>query len=219
MLSITPSMDRSSFDIRRRSLLSDVCRGLQQQMIFWGCDIRQGGVPVRLGFEKLPRRDAAGEGSSRYRLHSAEGILEIHSFCAGWYPRNGEGVVFIRQAQRVFVCTSGKPVEPGHYGDRLRAQSPDRILEMVRPLVRSVADYETLVMAAMSPAYRAACWRLAAGRQGFRPWLRPEQAVDWFEGFLADPAQVPRPRCRDTSSGSLSGRNLRYRGGKRRAGI
>jgi len=167
---------------------------LQQQMIFWGCDIRQGRLAERLGFERLARPETGGEGSSRYRLPAAGGLLEIHSFCAGWYARNGEGVVFIRQAQRLFVCTPGGPVEPGRYGERLRAESPDRILEMVRPLVRSVADYETLVTAAMGPAYRTACWRLAAGRRGFRPWLRPEQAVAWFEAFLSDPLHVPRTR-------------------------
>lgn len=194
MLNAAPGPESLPPDSRQRSLLADICRGLQQQMFFWGCDIRQGCLPVRLGFERLARLEGGGEGSSRYRMRSEAGVLEIHSYCAGWYAMDREGVVFILQAQRLFTCTPGGPVEPGHYGDRLRAGEPDRILEMVRPLVRSVACYEASVLEAMGASYRRGCWRLAAGRKGLRPWLRPGQAVAWFEAFLSDPSRVPRPR-------------------------
>ncbi len=179
-------------DSRRRGLLVDVAAGVAQQMVFWGCDARQPGLMAGLGLERLARRETGGEGSSRYRALWREGCVELHSFCAGWYPGRGEGVIFVRHLRRILACTGGKPPSPGAYEGRIVPRSPDEIVLLVRPFLEWILHYEDRLADERGKSYREACYRHALRMPGNRPWLPPDEGRDWFRAFLADPSGVPR---------------------------
>lgn len=182
---------------RRRSLVRDACGCLQQQMFFWGCDARhrEGNLLVRFGMTRLGREENTGEGSSRYRMDWRDGTVEVHSFCAGWYPRFDEGVVFIRNRERLYSCSGDEPLTPGAYEEeRHTALNADAMLNLSRPLVEWVSEYESWVHAQTTSGYRQKCWMKLLSRMGGKPWLPPEQAETWRRSFVQDPASTPRAR-------------------------
>lgn len=180
-----------------RSLLRDLADGLAQQMIFWGQDVKHpgGNLLVRAGMTRIARERVGQEGSSRYRQEWQGGVIEIHGFCAGWYPAEGEGVIFIRNRQRLLGVRGGMPTVPGAY-EGLKAPSPDALLAGVRPLVQWWIAYEERVAAVTPPAYREACWQRARRLAKARAWLPPAEVVPWLRRFLDDPQRVDRTRRR-----------------------
>ncbi len=182
-----------------RALVSDRAGMLMQQMFFWGCDAqhREGNLLVRVGAERLAREYSHGEGSSRYRFAWQTGTVELHSFCAGWYPREAaeSGVVFIRGRERFFDCAGATPLTPGHYEEgRFRFANAEEMLVLCRPLLSWLLDYERQVASATRPGYRARCFA-AYRRHGHRkPWLPPDEAIAWLAGFLESPDTTRRAK-------------------------
>jgi hypothetical protein len=181
---------------RRRSLVSDLCAGVTQAMGFWGCDARHpaGNQLAAAGFQRLAKDPALTEGSSRYRKPWQGGTIELHSFCAGWYPPSGEGVVFIRHRQRLYSCAPGDPIEPGRYANRVEGKSNDLLLGLARPFIAWMLDHERWILRHHGLAYRTACWHHVAQLPGTRPWLEPHAATAWLERLLANPDTTPRAR-------------------------
>jgi hypothetical protein len=180
----------------RRSLLGDLSEGLRQQMYFWGCDARyEGNLLVRCGMERVAREKAEGEGSSRYRQDWAAGVVELHSYCAGWYPREERraGVVFIRSKERVQSCTGGTALTPGVYeAARMGAEGRDELLERVKPLVAWVLVHEEAVLARVGEDFRERCWEEFRRRTRFKAWLRPAEGRRWLRQFLDEPLWLER---------------------------
>ena len=182
---------------RRRSFVGDVCAGLQQEMFFWGCDAAhpEGNLLVQFGLTRIARCHSGGEGSSRYRINWRGGTVELHSFCAGWYPQSGEGAVYIRHRERLYACSSKEPLTPGAYESEYHAASPpDAMLGTCRPLLEWVSEYESWVSAHTAEGYRHKCWMRLLSHMGGRPWLPPEKAHEWLQSFLADPGSTPRAK-------------------------
>jgi len=166
-------------------------------MFFWGCDARHSGgnLLVRFGMRRLDDIRVRSEGSSRYRTSWRDGTVELHSFCAGWYPRSGEGVVFVRHRGRLFSCLGGEPMTPGVYqAERWTPSDSDSMLELSRPMVEWISDYESWVRVHTANDYRESCWRRLISRMGAQAWLAPEQAKRWREAFLTNPSNAPRAR-------------------------
>ena len=188
---------------RRRSLVGDLCKGVTQSMGFWGCDARypDGNLLVASGFERLEKNPALTEGSSRYRKLWRNGCIELHSFCAGWYPAKGNGVVFIRHRERLFSCTAGDPPQPGKYYDRLAGGTNDDLIHLAAPFVEWMLSHENWISSRYGPSYRNACWNHVQTLPGTRPWLAPKEGVSWLESFLRHPNHTPR--ARDWSSQGL----------------
>jgi len=184
---------------RTRSLLRDLANGIGQQMFFWGCDVRhaQGNLLVRAGMQRLARLEARGEGSSRYRMAWEGGLIELHSFCVGWYPDGSShhGAIFIRGKERLQGCLGESPLTPGRYEeDRFSSECSDELLRTVRPLITWLLAYEAQVESLAGPHYRQDCWMKYLSKVGARPWLSPAQANAWFQDFLECPEKVRRPR-------------------------
>lgn len=180
-----------------RALVRDLAGLLTQQMFFWGCDAqcRGGNLLVRLGAQRLPREFPEGEGSSRYRSRWEGGTIELHSFCAGWYPDEEArcGIVFIRARERFFDCAGATPLTPGHYEPgRFRFADIDRMLLLCRPLLGWIADYEAQVDRTMGSEYRKLCWQLHRRQAHSRPWLPPVDAQCWLRRWLDSPERTPR---------------------------
>lgn len=188
-------MERS----RIRSLLRDVARGLGQQMFFWGCDIRHvsGNLLVRAGMERIARAKSHGEGSSRYRMKWNGGLIELHSYCLGWYGQQPpfRGAIFIRSLERLSSCRGPLPVTPGHYEhEQMTAEGADELAQAVRPLLGWILSYEQEVREITEPSYRDTCWQRYVSKMGAKPWLQPSDAEAWFQSFLDTPNQTQRPR-------------------------
>jgi hypothetical protein len=169
-------------------------------MFFWGCDVQHsaGNLLVRRGMERVARESAKGEGTSRYRIAHCDGVVELHGFCAGWYPENsaGMGAIFIRERERVGAVRGGCPLTPGRYeSERLVAESPDALLGICRPLLEWVAEYERWVRHECSAEYRDECWRRTRSLPARRRWLAPESGLAWLESFLQNPAAARRARA------------------------
>ena len=182
---------------KRRSLVRDACGCLHQQMFFWGCDARHpdGNLLIRHGLTRIARCESGGEGSSRYRMDWRGGTVELHSFCAGWFPASGDGVLFIRHRERLHRCSGGEPIRPGHYdSERVGGATNDEMLLTSLPLLEWVVGYEKWIAAQTRPGYRQRSWKRQLSQMGSRPWLPPEEAVSWLIKFLADPTSTPRAR-------------------------
>lgn len=152
---------------------------------------------VRAGLQRIARDQSHGEGSSRYWMNWRQGVMELHSFCVGWYPHNpgGKGIIFIRSQERLFTCTGGEPVFPGVYENaRFARDGADGLLEAVSPLFSWVCQYESRVRKLAGVGYRQKCWMRYLSKPGARPWLPPDDAVRWLRDFVRTPASVPRPR-------------------------
>jgi len=185
---------------RKRSLLRDIANGIGQHMFFWGCDVRhpQGNLLVRSGMQRLAREETAGgEGSSRYRIAWQGGLIELHSFCVGWYPdeTTNNGAIFIRGRKRLQGCLGEMPLTPGRYeAERFSPGCSDELLITIRPLIAWLLAYEAKVESLAGADYRQACWLKYLAKIGARPWLAPAQGVEWFQDFLQRPERVRRPR-------------------------
>jgi hypothetical protein len=180
-----------------RALVSDLARMFLQQMFFWGCDAQSGGnLLVRLGGQRLAREHSCGEGSSRYRWRWEDGTVELHSFCAGWYPDDptAAGAVFIRGRERFFDCAGGQPLEPGHYDEgRFLHANADEMLALLRPLLSWLADYERRVelLGNCFRARRTGNGQNGDGRRGVRgSGIRNTPSRNFF-------TQRPRSAARD----------------------
>jgi len=177
--------------------MSDLAQGLGQQMIFWGCDARHpdGNFLSRYGMERIAREKRGGEGSSRYRLEWRGGLVELHSYCVGWYSSEALGVIYIRSRGCFQVCIGPVPLTPGKYEiERLMPAGRNLLLQAVKPLLTWILSYEGEVLRSLGSRYREACWKVCHSKVGPRPWLPPEKATAWFAKFLEDPAATPRPR-------------------------
>lgn len=167
-------------------------------MYFWGCDVRwAGNLLIECGMERVARESAQGEGSSRYRRAWDGGVVELHSYCAGWYPSEGErrGVVFIRSRERIQGCTAGEALTPGVYeGGRMEAPGADEMLKRVRPLVAWVLAHEEAVVERAGERFRERCWEEFRTQTQARPWLRPAEGREWLRQFLDEPDEVGRAR-------------------------
>lgn len=182
-----------------RALVRDLAGMLLQQMFFWGRDAQHAGgnLLVRLGAQRLAREHQCGEGSSRYRFAWKSGTVELHSFCAGWYPNDAtaSGVIFIRGRERFFDCAGALPLTPGHYEEgRFRFANADEMLVLLRLLLTWLVDYERRVKAATCPDYRDRCFALYRQHGHSQPWLPPDDARCWLAQWLASPDHTPRAK-------------------------
>ncbi len=181
---------------RYRALVRDLADALRQQMYFWGCDVRHpsGNLLARFGMERLARPTAEGEGTSRYRMPWRHGVIELHGFCAGWYPPHGSGILYIRGQHALQRCEGGAPLTPGHYeSERLQSATREDLLSLARPFIEWVAHYEAWVHTEAGAAHRERCWRALHTLQRGRPWLPPTEARHWLHTFLHTPHATPRP--------------------------
>ena len=165
---------------RMRVFVRDLAALFQQQMYFWGCDAKvDRNLLNRLGGERIAREVSCGEGSSRYRWRWHSGTVELHSFCAGWYPddESAAGIVYIRGYKRFFDCKGGEPVEPGKYFEsRFLYANNVEIQALLRPLLTWLVEYERRVELEKGVAYRARCYRLYRRQKHSKPWLHVRAA-------------------------------------------
>jgi hypothetical protein len=170
-------------------VLGDAARGLAQQMVWWGHDVRHpdGNLLVRHGMTRRPSPGLTG--TSCYALTWEGGLIELHGAVASWVSADVmlPGVVYSRDQGRVALWRSGVPPVPGR---EFGCHGPaDERWRAALPLIRWIAGYESWIDATAGSAWRLGCWRAIRRLPKGKPWLPPGTAREWWE--QAATAQQP----------------------------
>jgi hypothetical protein len=181
---------------RHSGVLGDAARGLAQQMVWWGHDVRHpaGNLLVRYG---MTRRPSPGlKGTSCYRLAREGGLIELHGAVASWVSVDGmlPGVVFSRDHGRIALWKGEVPPVPGcEFGSHGPAEERWRA---ALPLIRWIAGYERWLDATAGSAWRQGCWRAIRRLPKGKPWLPPKAALDWWQqaATAQEPVRAERGR-------------------------
>ncbi len=171
--------------------LSDAARGLAQQMVFWGHDVRhpEGNSLVRFGMERSPSPGLTG--TSCYSMRWENGRIELHGAVASWTPDlPGDGWIFSRDRARIDLWNGDHPPVPGR--EHGCGGSPEERWAAFQPFLRWLLGYEQWITLTHGADWRAGCWRALKRLPKGKPWLPPELAVRWWE--LAATSTPPRPK-------------------------
>lgn len=171
--------------------LADMARGLAQQMVWWGHDVRhpEGNALVRHGFR---RTESPGlKGTSCYRVTWEDGFVELHGAVASWTsPDDAPGCVFHRDRGRVELWLGNDAPVPGA-GRGCHGEAEQR-WQAALPLVRWIVSYERWVLETLGSDWRDGCWRAIRRLPKGKPWLPPAPALRWWE--LASNSRAPRSK-------------------------
>ena len=171
--------------------LSDAARGLGQQMVFWGHDVRhpEGNSLVRFGMERSPSSGLTG--TSCYLMRWENGRIELHGAVASWTPDlPGDGCIFSRDLARIDLWNGDHPPVPGR--EHGCGGSLEERWAAFQPILRWLIGYEQWITLTHGADWRAGCWRALKRLPKGKPWLPPELAFRWWE--LAASGVPPRPK-------------------------
>ena len=172
-------------------LLADAARGLGQQMILWGHDVKHpwGNALTRFG---LDRRPSPGlQGTSCYAMAWENGLIELHGAIASWCPPVGAcGCSFCRDQGSITLWDRPTPPIPGV--ETGTSGSPCERWASFQPFLRWLISYEQWIAAEDPADWRERTWRTLKKLPTSRPWLPPALALRWWELALA--GHPPRPK-------------------------
>lgn len=172
-------------------LLNDAARGLTQQMVFWGQDVRhaEGNMLLEFGLKRNPSQGL--KGTSCYTSSWENGLIELHGAVASWSPPTGQtGCIFNRNQAVIALWNSTRPPVPGkQMGSTGNAEA--RWLAF-HPLMRWLVNYESWVLKTHGLEWRQSGWRNLKRLPKGKPWLPPHLALKWWE--LAASGNPLRPR-------------------------
>jgi hypothetical protein len=161
------------------SVLTDAARGLAQQMVLWGHDVRHpaGNALVRFGMERSPSPGLTG--TSCYSQPWESGRIDLHGAVASWTDSgNRPGCIFTRHTGRCLLWREPRPPVPGQ--DRGTDGSPRERWDALLPFLRWLVAYETWAAATLGQAWRDETYRTLARLPKGRPWLPPALALRWW---------------------------------------
>lgn len=173
------------------TVLNDAARGLAQQMVFWGHDVRHadGNALVRFGLQRSPSPGLTG--TSCYSMAWENGLVELHGAVASWTaPDAGVGCIFSRNTGRIELWSAERPPVPGR--ETGASGSTAERWEACQPLLRWLVSYEEWVFATLGEPWRAGTWRALKRLPKSKPWLPPHLALRWWQ--LAISEMPPRPK-------------------------
>jgi hypothetical protein len=161
------------------SALTDAARGLAQQMVLWGHDVRhpEGNALVRFGMDRSPSPGLAG--TSCYSQSWEDGRVDLHGAVACWtVPGDHPGCIFPRDSGRLQLWPEQHPPVPGR--DRGVTGSPRERWDAFRPLLRWLVAYESWIITTLGPAWRDETHRALQRLPKGKPWLPPALALRWW---------------------------------------
>lgn len=176
--------------------LRDLAEGIQQQMYFWGQDVRrpEGNFLVEQGFARSPTTGL--KGTSCYRRDWQGGHIELYGSCAGWYGKSN-GFTFIRPWQRCLIWRSGESTPiPGSWDKTLMELSATKneIYQASLPFLDWLISYEYAVLAEFGRAYRQRNYWEYRKKTKSKAWVEPATALRWFQCYREHPEQLMRPK-------------------------
>ena len=172
-------------------ILSDAARGVAQQMIFWGHDVRhpEGNSLVRFGLKRSPSPGLTG--TSCYSTPWENGTIELHGAVASWTPPpGGTGSVFCRDLGSIALWQGWLAPVPGREHGVVGTVE-ERWLAF-QPFLRWLLGYEQWIHETHGSAWRTGCWRALKRLPKGKPWLPPHLALKWWE--LAASGKPTRPK-------------------------
>lgn len=171
--------------------LNDVARGLAQQMVFWGYDVRhpEGNALVHFGLKRAPSPGLAG--TSCYSIKWQGGVIELHGAVASWTaPAGIQGCQFDREKKRVVQWNGASSPIPGRESGE--TASSDEMWRSLQPLLSWLVSYEEWVFYALGGEWRDGCWRALKRLPMGKSWLPPLLALAWWQEALH--SVPPRPK-------------------------
>lgn len=171
--------------------LSDAARGMAQQMVWWGHDVRHpdGNALLRFGMERKPSPGLTG--TSCYSAAWQGGRIELHGAVASWTPgTDAAGCVFSRNCGRIAIWKGREAPIPGREDGEVG--SADERWQAARPLMEWLVAYEEWVIEALGASWRSGCWAAVKQLPKGKRWLPPAEALRWWK--LAVTSTPPRPR-------------------------
>lgn len=174
-----------------RTHLADAARGLAQQMILWGFDVRHpdGNALIRFGLIRHPSRGL--QGTSCYSTDWEDGLIELHGAVASWTAPSDEcGCVFCRDRRIISLWDHDQPPVPGQ--DLRCAGTPLQRWTAFQPLLRWLVEYERWVISHLTAGWRDRSWKTIRRLPKGKPWLPPSMALQWWTLALA--GAPPRPK-------------------------
>jgi len=171
--------------------LNDAARGLAQQMVLWGHDVRHpaGNALVRFGLRRTPSPGLTG--TSCYAMVWEGGTIELHGAVASWTPpAGGIGCVFCRDRGRIELWRGLHPPVPGR--EHGESSTAEMRCEGFQPLLRWLISYEEWAAESLGIEWRASCWRAIKRLPKGKLWLHPALALKWWK--LATTQHPPRPK-------------------------
>lgn len=175
----------------RTANLSDAARGLAQQMVFWGHDVRHpdGNALVHFGLERT--KSPGLTGTSCYSMPWENGRIELHGAVASWTPQApGHGMIFCRDRARIDLWSGAEPPIPGreHGSSSTAAERWSAFL----PFLRWLVTYEQWILQTHGSEWRTGCWHALKRLPKGKTWLPPQIALRWWE--LAASSAPPRAK-------------------------
>jgi hypothetical protein len=163
-------------------LLREAGKGLAQQMILWGHDVKhpQGNALQRCGMERVASTGL--QGTSCYRMEWEGGWVQLHGAVASWHAADGSGrcgCVYARSSKRIKTWSEHRAPVPGV--DQGQYRSPEECWEAFQPLLRWLVAYETWVASTLGAEWRWKTWRAQFSLVKKSPWLAPAEALPWWE--------------------------------------
>lgn len=172
-------------------ILGDAARGVAQQMIFWGHDVRHpsGNALVRFGLKRSPSPGLTG--TSCYSMPWENGLIELHGAVASWTPPpGGTGSIFYRYFGGIALWRGLVGPIPGK--ERGVGGSVEERWHAFLPLLRWLLSYERWILETHGAQWRNDCWCALQRLPQAKPWLPPHLALEWWE--LAAQGSPPRPK-------------------------
>ncbi len=190
-----PAKESSLSHSAKVGLLRDFTDALGQQMFFWGRDVLhpRGNLLCHFGFD---RRQSEGlDGTSCYRVDFDGDFIELHGACVGRYSRDSDGFLFIRNRKGCFLYQSEEPPAPGFYArEYLRSTPATDLFEASLKFLQWWLEYEAWVDQVTERGYRDRCYRMFGKLPKSKPWLTPDQARKWLQGYAKSPETLRRAR-------------------------
>lgn len=154
-----------------------------------------GNLLLQYGFQK--RTSTGLQGTSCYSMPWADGLIELHGACAGWYPKDGQsgGFLFIRNDRRCYTHEQPAPVIPGRYDyNQLESGKLDRLMPKSQEFTAWLVEYESWVQRLTPPGYRECCYAMFCHLIASQPWLEPKQALVWLRLYAEASPTLPRAK-------------------------
>lgn len=173
-----------------RTHLADAARGLAQQMVLWGHDVRHpdGNALVRFGLARCPSPGL--QGTSCYSTEWEDGVIELHGAVASWTAPSGKcGCLFCRDRKLISLWLHDHPPIPGRHD--ASAGTPAQRWEAFQPLLRWLVRYEEWAASQLTNGWRDRTWKSLKRLPKGKPWLPPTSALRWWRLALA--GSPPRP--------------------------
>jgi len=176
---------------RHRMHLSDAARGLAQQMVFWGNDVRhpEGNALTRFGLTRNPSPGL--QGTSCYSTDWEGGLLELHGVVVSWTSAGEKpGCLYCRERKFISLWEENDAPVPG--ADHCLCGTATQRWEAFQPLLCWLVRYEEWISGNLEADWRERGWRAIRKLPKGKQWLPPAQAFSWWT--LAMGGAPPRPK-------------------------